>query len=73
MGVSGSNVRVRDMKTGAYVSATVTYSASSKTVTINPKATLAGRRKYKAIISGGITDAAGNPLGTASWLFTTRS
>ena len=73
VGVSASTVRLRDAKTGSYVAATVTYSASTKTVTLNPKTTLAGSRKYTVLISGGITDAAGNPLATTSWSFTTRS
>ena len=72
LGVSASTVRLRDTKTGAYSAATVTYSASTKTVTLNPKSTLVGERKYSVIISGGITDVAGNPLATTSWSFTTR-
>ncbi|MEF7616706.1 N,N-dimethylformamidase beta subunit family domain-containing protein [Aquincola sp. MAHUQ-54] len=63
---------------GAKVSATVTYNASTRTATLNPASTLAAQARYTARVRGGSTDprvkdAAGNALqSTATWSFRTR-
>jgi hypothetical protein len=59
---------------GAAVPVTVTYDARRRTVTLNPRATLAARTRYTVTLTGGATsirDAAGNPLATTRWAFTT--
>ncbi|MBT2549121.1 Ig-like domain-containing protein [Arthrobacter sp. ISL-65] len=49
----------------------MSYNATTRTATLNPTVTLAGRTKYTAVLSAGIRDAAGNPLVGTSWSFTT--
>jgi hypothetical protein len=60
---------------GAVVAATVTYDAATKTVLIDPTATLAYSTTYTVTLQGGssgVKDAAGNALSTTfSWSFTT--
>ena len=61
---------------GSTVSAVVSYSSTSRKVTLNPSATLAASTKYTVTLTGGTTairDAAGNPLTTKTWSFTTGS
>lgn len=72
-GVSGSTF-VLKTATGATVPATVTYSAATRTATLDPTASLAADQKYTATLIGGTTgirDTAGTPLATTSWTFTT--
>ncbi len=74
-GVSGTTVKLKT-SSGTSVSAAVSYSATSRKVTINPTNTLAASTKYTVTLTGGTTsirDAAGNPLATTSWSFTTGS
>jgi hypothetical protein len=54
----------------------VSFSSTSKILTVNPSATLAANTKFLVTIIGGRTavrDLAGNPLVTKSWSFTTGS
>ena len=54
--------------------AAVTYSATTRTATLNPAANLADDAKYTVTLTGGtaaIRDTAGTPLATTSWTFTT--
>ena len=57
--------------------ATVTYDAATRTVTLDPSATLAAGTTYTATIkggSGGATDVAGSPLpADVVWTFTTAT
>jgi hypothetical protein len=56
------------------VSGSVSYDSDSYTATFTPDANLEGSTSYTAILSTGITDAAGNPLASAySWSFTTEA
>ena len=52
------------------VTATVSYSSTSRTATLNPSAPLAADRTYTATVSG-ISDVAGNVMAPYSWSFTT--
>ena len=75
VGVSSTTVRLRT-SSGTIVPATVTYSTTSRKATLNPSRTLAAGTKYTVGVAGGTTairDAAGNPLTTKSWSFTTGS
>jgi hypothetical protein len=60
---------------GASVAASVTYDSATRTATLDPNATLLPATAYTATLpsgSGGVKDAAGNPLATTvSWSFTT--
>ncbi|MGN7199923.1 S8 family serine peptidase [Arthrobacter sp. SAFR-044] len=59
---------------GATVAATVTYNSTTRTATLDPAANLAADATYTATLVGGpsaIRDAAGTPLATTSWTFTT--
>lgn len=59
---------------GAAVPAAVSYNAATRTATLDPTASLANDTKYTATLIGGaaaVRDAAGTPLATTSWTFTT--
>ena len=74
-GVSSTTVKLKT-SSGTTVSAAVSYSTTSRKVTINPTSTLAAKTKYTVTLTGGTTairDAAGNPLTTKTWSFTTGS
>jgi hypothetical protein len=74
-GVSSTTVKLKT-SSGTAVSAVVSYSTTSRKVTINPSKTLAAKTKYTVTLTGGTTairDAAGNPLTTRTWSFTTGS
>ena len=52
----------------------VSCNATTRVATLNPNTTLASRTKFTVTLTGGaaaIRDAAGNPLTTATWTFTT--
>lgn len=75
-GVQGVSTSTFVLKTatGATVPATVSYNAATRTATLDPSASLAADQKYTATLIGGtsgIRDAAGTPLATTSWTFTT--
>lgn len=70
-GVSGSTMVLRVKSTGASVTATVSYSATSRTATLKPSAALASGNSYTVTLGSGIKDAAGNALPVTSWTFTT--
>ncbi|UKA53790.1 Ig-like domain-containing protein [Arthrobacter sp. FW305-BF8] len=72
-GVTGNSFLVKNAA-GTVVPAAVTYSATTRTATLNPAAILANDAKYTVTLSGGaaaIRDTAGTPLTTTSWTFTT--
>ncbi|HKS00724.1 MAG TPA: S8 family serine peptidase, partial [Arthrobacter sp.] len=72
-GISGSTF-VLHGPGGTVVPAAVTYSATARTATLNPAANLASDARYTVTLTGGpagVRDAAGTPLDTASWTFTT--
>jgi methionine-rich copper-binding protein CopC len=73
-GVGGTTVTLKNASTGAVIAAGVSYSASTRIVTLNPSPTLAANTRFTVTLTGGagaIKDAAGNPLTTVSWTFTT--
>jgi len=75
--IDGASVEIRDAS-GAAVPATITYSSSTRRVTIDAAATLNGLTTYVVTIRGGSTDprvkdAQGNPMGADRvWSFVTR-
>jgi hypothetical protein len=73
-GVSGTTATLTNDTSRAAVTAVVTYSATSRVVTLNPNSTLPANTRFTVTLTGGagaIKDAAGNPLTTVSWSFTT--
>ena len=72
--INSSTIELRNAS-NTLVTATVSYNAGTRTVTLTPSATLANSTVYTAkIISGtsGVKDAAGNALASDySWSFTT--
>lgn len=70
-GVSSTTFRLTSAVTGAAVAAAVSYNPLTRVATLNPTATLAANTKYTATLTGSIKDAAGNPLTTTTWSFTT--
>ncbi len=72
-GVGSSTFVLKDAA-GAAIPAAVTYNATTRTAVLDPASTLAADRRYTATLLGGpaaIRDAAGNPLATTAWSFTT--
>jgi len=72
-GISGSTF-VLHGPNGTVVPAAVTYSATTRTATLDPAAALANDTRYTVTLTGGaaaIRDTAGTPLTTTSWTFTT--
>jgi hypothetical protein len=56
--------------------ATVTYDAATRTVCLDPSASLARGGRYTVTLTGGasaIRDRAGNPLTMTRWTFTTAT
>jgi hypothetical protein len=73
-GLSASSFQLRT-STGKVLPAALSYNSTTRTVTLNPTANLAGRTRYTVVLVGGATavrDGAGNALRTVSWVFTTR-
>jgi hypothetical protein len=71
--VSGATTGLTLWRGATKVSATVTWSSSTRTATINPSSNLAAGVYYVVKASSGIKDAAGNRLKAASWKFKTGS
>ena len=72
-GVSGGPFVLRNAA-GSTIAAAVTYNSTTRTATLDPAAALAADATYTATLVGGssaIRDAAGTPLVTTSWSFTT--
>ncbi|WP_457973679.1 S8 family serine peptidase [Arthrobacter sp. D1-17] len=72
-GVAGSSFLLKNAA-GTLVPAAVTYNATTRTATLDPASTLLNDTKYTVTLVGGssaIRDAAGTPLTTTSWTFTT--
>lgn len=74
--INATTVEMRDAA-NALVPAALTYSATTRRVTLNPTPTLAAAATYTVTVKGGATDprvkdAGGNPLAAdVSWSFTT--
>ncbi|GAA1255597.1 Ig-like domain-containing protein [Arthrobacter pascens] len=72
-GVTGSSFLLKSAS-GRVIPAAVTYSATTRTATLDPAVNLLSDTKYTATLIGGtaaIRDAAGTPLTGTSWTFTT--
>lgn len=72
-GVSGSTLRLKNLSTGFWVRAKVTYDASKRTATIDPTKSMFHGRRYAVFVFRGIKDPSGNRLTPATWSFRTGS
>jgi len=74
--INGANFELRD-GAGAVVPAAVSYSAATRTATLDPDDPLANSTSYTATLkggAGGVGDPAGNHLGSdLTWSFTTAA
>jgi hypothetical protein len=79
--ITGTNVKLVRVATGATVRSRLHYDADTKSVVINPRNDLAANARYKVVVGTGVKDLAGNRLdqNTARsgnqakvWRFTTR-
>ncbi|CAH0326785.1 hypothetical protein SRABI128_05564 [Microbacterium sp. Bi128] len=73
---SGNYFMLTNATTGAMVPVELySYNAATRVATLNPRGTLTANTKYTVTLTsstyGGIRDAAGNPLQTTRWTFTT--
>lgn len=71
-GVSGSTLRLKNLTTGLWVRAKVTYNAAKHTATIDPSLHMFHARRYAVVVQRGITDPSGNRLNSMIWSFRTR-
>ena len=72
-GVSSTTVRLKNLRTGFWVRAKVTYSAATRSATLDPALAMYGGDRYGVYLSNGIRDLSGNRLTAVSWSFRTRS
>jgi PKD repeat protein len=72
-GVSTTTMQLTPSGSATPVAAAVSYDSATRTATLNPNADLSPGTTYTVRLTGGIADAAGNPLGATSWTFTTMS
>ena len=71
-GVSGTTVTLRDAS-GTLVDATVSYSPTRHTATLDPTLQLPASTTFTTTLGTTIADPAGNPLPPVKWSFTTGS
>ena len=72
-GVNGTNATLRlgTATTGTLIPAAVSYNATTRTITLNPNASLAADTKYTVRLVAGIRDSAANALVPVTWSFVT--
>ena len=72
-GATSTNVKLTRASGSSTVteSASVSYNSTTRTVTLNPSATLKDNTRYTVRLSNGIKDLNGNALTATTWTFTT--
>jgi len=68
---AGGTVQLRNTATNALITATATFNATTRVLTINPSVNLASSTQYTVRLANGLTDLAGNPFAGVTWNFTT--
>jgi len=68
--VTATTFKLRDTTSAVWVPATVSWSASTKRMTLRPTALLAAGHRFTAYITAGVKDLAGNTFAGTSWSFT---
>ena len=71
-GLSRATARVTNLRTGRRVVVSVRYSATTRTLVIDPRYRLSAGTWYRVDLTSGITDLAANHLHAISWRFRTR-
>ncbi len=71
-GVSSTTLRLKNLRTGLWVRTKVTYSAATRTATIDPVRTMFRNQRYAVYVTNGVRDTSGNRLAPARWSFRTR-
>jgi subtilisin family serine protease len=71
-GVSGSTLKLKNLRTGLWVRAKVSYDKAKRTATIDPSKSMFHGRRYTVVVLRGIKDPSGNRLTPTSWTFKTR-
>jgi hypothetical protein len=80
--INGTTVKLMKAGTTNLIGAVVSYDATAKKAILNPNSNLQLGTKYKAVVTTGVTDLAGNRLDQNSsldglqqkaWTFTTRN
>jgi len=66
-GVSAATVRLRNLTTGAWVSASVSYDTMHHRATLRPAAFLRPGHSYRVDLTTGIASLAGRPIAATSW------
>jgi subtilisin family serine protease len=70
-GVSRTTLRLKNLTTGRWVTARVTYNATTRTATVDPALSMFHGHRYAVYASTGIRDLAGNRLAATHWSFRT--
>ncbi len=71
--ISRSTFKLYRAGTTTAVGATVSYSSTAHKATLNPTNNLKARTRYKAVVTTGVQDVAGNHLAQSKvWYFTTK-
>ena len=68
-GVSGSTFRLRDVATGTYLPATVTYNGTTHKATLVPASKLGVGKSYRLYLTSGIKNASNAALVATTWSF----
>jgi subtilisin family serine protease len=71
-GVSSKTLRLKNLSSGLWVKAKVTYSGSTRTAVINPMNSMFRGGHYAVYIESGISDISGNTLTARHWTFRTK-
>ncbi len=71
-GVSSTTLRLKNLRTGLWVRAKVSYSAATRTATLDPVLSMYRDQRYAVFVFRGVRDLSGNRLATATWSFRTR-
>jgi Bacterial Ig-like domain len=71
--VSSTTLRLKNLRTGFWVKARVTYAAGSRTATLDPTLSMFRNERYGVYVSSTIRDMSGNRLTATSWSFRTKA
>ncbi len=72
IGASATTIRLKNLSTGRWVKARVTYDQASMTATIDPSLWMIPGRRYAVYVSTAIRDGSGNHLFGTHWAFAVR-
>jgi hypothetical protein len=70
-GISRTTLRLKNLTTGRWVTARVTYNAATRTATFDPALSMFHGHRYAVYATSGIRDLSGNTLAATHWSFRT--